>query len=299
MLQFNIKSAAENNMNQDIKRYVLKSSEVGRYIIYTPPFEIQIVIGESLISESTLGYAQGKLLEILTENAGEIVSRESIFSNAWPDRVVSANSLNQAISLTRQLIGDDELHKAIKTIPRRGYTFDSSFILSENESKIIIDKAFKCNFNEILVEVDKAAPQENPRAVLGDIKNSSSFFYSQKMRFFRYLIIGVIAIGLLFRTYSIFYDDWSYSSTYVNSGKNRILYIASSNEEIKKIKTSLEPLVARFSLISDLQSLIIFNKMHEFYNIVCLTERSAPKFITVHVKKTNEVADQQILSCLQ
>lgn len=119
------------------------------------------------------------------------------------------------------------------------------------------------------------------------------------MRFFRYLIIGVIAIGLLFRTYSIFYDDWSYSYTYVNSGKNRILYIASSNEEIKKIKASLEPLVARFSLISDLQSLIIFNKMHEFYNIVCLTERSAPKFITVHVKKTNEVADQQILSCLQ
>lgn len=62
------------------------------------------------------------VLKTLIENAGQTVSTEAILESAWPDRVVSRDSVTTAIFQLRQLLGDstdDPVY--IASVPRRGY----------------------------------------------------------------------------------------------------------------------------------------------------------------------------------
>lgn len=62
------------------------------------------------------------VLKVLTDSAGRTVSTEHILKAAWPDRVVSRDSVTTAIYQLRQLLGDDvESPRYIVSEPRRGY----------------------------------------------------------------------------------------------------------------------------------------------------------------------------------
>ena len=65
------------------------------------------------------------VLVVLTEHAGQVVSREVLLSRIWPDVVVGDEVLSRCIyELRRQLnqaAGDDQLKDAIETLPKRGY----------------------------------------------------------------------------------------------------------------------------------------------------------------------------------
>ena len=58
-------------------------------------------------------------LLLFVENAGRVLSRETLTESLWPDTIVSDTSLTQNIFLLRKAIGED----AIKTVPRKGYRF--------------------------------------------------------------------------------------------------------------------------------------------------------------------------------
>ena len=63
-----------------------------------------------------------RVLLHLAERAGEVVSIEQLLDQVWPDVVVSADSVYQAIASLRRLLGDDPRRPAyIATVPRRGY----------------------------------------------------------------------------------------------------------------------------------------------------------------------------------
>lgn len=63
-----------------------------------------------------------QVLKVLVENAGSTVSTEHILRVAWPDRVVSRDSVTTAIYQLRQLLGDNtENPKFIASEARRGY----------------------------------------------------------------------------------------------------------------------------------------------------------------------------------
>jgi DNA-binding winged helix-turn-helix (wHTH) protein len=67
-----------------------------------------------------------RLLELLLENAGEIVSRESVRQRLWPGNtfVDFDASLGVAVGKLREALGDDaDNPRFIETIPRRGYRF--------------------------------------------------------------------------------------------------------------------------------------------------------------------------------
>ena len=62
------------------------------------------------------------VLQALMENAGQTVSTEAILASAWPDRVVSRDSVTTAIYQLRQLLGDSADNPVyIASVPRRGY----------------------------------------------------------------------------------------------------------------------------------------------------------------------------------
>src|SRR6204780_5103364 len=74
-----------------------------------------------------------KLLEILLEHAGEVVTREELRSRVWPNESFGDfdQAVNIAIAKLRSALGDSaENPRYIETLPKRGYRFiaDVSFV---------------------------------------------------------------------------------------------------------------------------------------------------------------------------
>lgn len=77
-----------------------------------------------------LSPTENKILLLLIQRAGKVVSREELLTFAWASRVVASGSINQCIFSLRNIIGDDRVHECIQTVPRKGYTFNADALLS-------------------------------------------------------------------------------------------------------------------------------------------------------------------------
>src|SRR5882672_5579411 len=63
-----------------------------------------------------------RVLVCLAEHVGEVVSIEELLNQVWSDVIVTQDSVYQAITTLRRLLGDDAKRpKYIETIPRLGY----------------------------------------------------------------------------------------------------------------------------------------------------------------------------------
>jgi adenylate cyclase len=65
------------------------------------------------------------VLQFLAENAGRLISKDELFTAVWPDVAVTDDALVQSIGELRRALGEDG-PRLIKTVPRRGYRFESS-----------------------------------------------------------------------------------------------------------------------------------------------------------------------------
>ncbi len=65
------------------------------------------------------------VLHYLIENAGRLVSKDDLFGAVWPNIAITDDALVQSIGELRRALGDDGA-RLIKTIPRRGYRFESA-----------------------------------------------------------------------------------------------------------------------------------------------------------------------------
>src|SRR5215468_12486817 len=59
-------------------------------------------------------------LRALVERHGELVSKQDLMSEIWPEATVEENNLDRNISMVRKALGDQSF---IETIPRVGYRF--------------------------------------------------------------------------------------------------------------------------------------------------------------------------------
>lgn len=63
-----------------------------------------------------------RLLVCLAEHAGEVVSIDELLNQVWPDVAVAPDSVYQAVTSLRRLLGDDPKQPTyIETVPRLGY----------------------------------------------------------------------------------------------------------------------------------------------------------------------------------
>lgn len=63
-----------------------------------------------------------RLLTLMADRAGQVLSADELLAHAWPGVVVSPDSLYQAITLLRRQLGDDARKPSyIATVSRRGY----------------------------------------------------------------------------------------------------------------------------------------------------------------------------------
>jgi adenylate cyclase len=64
------------------------------------------------------------VLSFLVQNNGRLVSKDELFAAVWPNLTVTDDALVQSIGELRRALGDEGAH-LIKTVPRRGYRFES------------------------------------------------------------------------------------------------------------------------------------------------------------------------------
>lgn len=64
------------------------------------------------------------VLRYLLENSGRLVSKDELFDSVWPNLTVTDDALVQSIGELRRALKDDG-SRFIRTIPRRGYRFES------------------------------------------------------------------------------------------------------------------------------------------------------------------------------
>jgi Tol biopolymer transport system component/DNA-binding winged helix-turn-helix (wHTH) protein len=79
----------------------------------------------------------------LVESGGHILDKEDLLKKVWPDTFVEEVSLAKKVSILRKVLGEDEGHHYIETIPRRGYRF-----VAEVREEWQEDKPFRTNGTE-------------------------------------------------------------------------------------------------------------------------------------------------------
>lgn len=68
-----------------------------------------------------------RLLKLLVDNKDTLIERQTIINEIWNDYPSADDLLTQSISVLRKVLNDtDPENRIIKTIPKKGYIFDSS-----------------------------------------------------------------------------------------------------------------------------------------------------------------------------
>ncbi|HEY3619590.1 MAG TPA: winged helix-turn-helix domain-containing protein [Candidatus Sulfotelmatobacter sp.] len=85
-----------------------------------------------------------KLLEMLLERPGQVVSREELRSRLWPNESFGDfdQAVNIAIAKVRGALGDSaDNPRFIETLPKRGYRFIAAVSISESEPPLVRPKS--------------------------------------------------------------------------------------------------------------------------------------------------------------
>ena len=70
-----------------------------------------------------IGSRATDILTLLLEHAGEVVSKDTIVSHAWPSSFVEESSIRVQIASLRKALDDGDREKYVRNIPGRGYCF--------------------------------------------------------------------------------------------------------------------------------------------------------------------------------
>ena len=80
-----------------------------------------------------------RLLLCLAENAGQVVSIDDLLDRVWQGVIVTPDSVYQAVTALRRLLGDDPKQPVyIATVPRRGYRMVATVVAGEDSAVLPI-----------------------------------------------------------------------------------------------------------------------------------------------------------------
>ncbi len=111
-----------------------KKVQVRRRLYRFGPFELRSPSGELTRGGSriSLQFQSHRVLEMLLENAGELVSRDALRSELWKEEtfVDFEIGLNTVMHKVRRVLKDSARRpRYIQTLPRRGYRFVAAVAL--------------------------------------------------------------------------------------------------------------------------------------------------------------------------
>lgn len=100
---------------------------IDKSLFFFEGFTLDPVRRELRDGDGALVPTTGRVFEALAcfvNNPGQLLTKDQLLHDLWPDAVVEENNLNQVISALRKTLGDDHhAPRFVKTIPGRGYQF--------------------------------------------------------------------------------------------------------------------------------------------------------------------------------
>ena len=104
-------------MSEDIDIDVNSPFRVGEWTVYPDTDRIQRGEVEVKLEPKTM-----KVLLCLAENAGKVVSRETLENTVWTNMIVGYDAISATIIKVRKALGDDSRHpQYIETLSKKGY----------------------------------------------------------------------------------------------------------------------------------------------------------------------------------
>lgn len=149
-------------------------------VVRTPPqlnrifrfgdFEFSVRAGELRKNGEVvrLQYQPLRVLLVLLEYSGEVVTRDEIRDRAWPDASVQdfENSLRVAVAKLRQAFGDDaENPQYIETLPRRGYRWVYPVSVHDTQPNYVEREAAEVVDLDIITPPQPPPPAPPPTAI--------------------------------------------------------------------------------------------------------------------------------------
>ncbi len=213
-------------------------------ILYTVNFEVcpesgQIKLGDKVIR---LGPVNMRVLLVLLENHGQVVSRAKLFEQVWKNQVVSDDTLTRCISDLRGLLGQyTEQIKLIETIPKRGYRW-----IAEVSGQQTTDQ-LSSNQQTIQKSVAKTESIQTPLSTTeNDIATRPKL--KKQWKFLGMWLMGGIVLLLLLSTSTL----WIVNQM-LDSGTVRValLPMQTENKQQKNIASNFEDLLKEQLLATD------------------------------------------------
>jgi len=100
----------------------------------------------------------------LVRRSRDVVSKEELLKEVWPDSIVEESNLSQNIFLLRKALGDTaENRRYIVTLPGRGYRFAATVrVVTEQEEALVAQARTR---TQIVIEENEAEPTELLKAL--------------------------------------------------------------------------------------------------------------------------------------
>ena len=160
------------------------------------PFQVNSVSGELWKNGNRVKLQEQpfRLLVILLENAGEVVTRDDLRHRIWRDDtfVDFDSSLRVAVGKLREALGDDaENPRYVETIPKRGYRFLAPEIFTESAH----------GNGELSASPSSAAPAAPDDSRIGAPLVHRSNWSRSWMLASALLLIAVVGIAIAFRIF--------------------------------------------------------------------------------------------------
>ncbi|MGH9937967.1 MAG: winged helix-turn-helix domain-containing protein, partial [Blastocatellia bacterium] len=136
----------------------------------------------ALFREGRLVALPPKIFETLlalVERSGQIVEKDKLIKEVWPETIVEENNLTQYISALRKTLGDGRHeHRYIQTIPRRGYRFAAEVREVRDEAAELIIRDQTTLSLKISEETEEIEQERTARGT----EAAGSFAWRQNLR---------------------------------------------------------------------------------------------------------------------
>lgn len=202
--------------------------------------------------EVALARADSRILELLLMSPGTTCSREAIQEFAWDDRVVSTGSLNQSIFMLRNILGDSKDHEILITVPRRGYRFNSDYLINEPGASAAPEQE---DLEQGPPNTEPALPAPSGTPGIGRVLQLG------------YLAAAVLAVLAVWRIYAWYQPVNELQVVVIKQGELSISAVGKNKHEVDKLSAE----IAGLNLSTpEMKGQVFISRTGPRFNISCI-----------------------------
>ncbi len=128
-----------------------------------------------------------RLLVCLADHAGQVVSIDDLLNQVWSDVIVAPDSVYQAVTSLRRVLGDDPRQPTyIETIPRLGYRMVATVTPWVDQSSTLAFSSHASPINHHSAAIDSSAPASRLKSLFTWAAAAAALFLALVVAFLFY-----------------------------------------------------------------------------------------------------------------